>query len=154
MTNYTVNKQDELYNVVDEMEFVINTFETAKDAKAFIKDLEAMDNRLQHIEADDEVEAVEDEEVVVETAVEVEAVIETAVEEVVVDAVVAEEVEAVIETDVVEVKGEKKSDKVRARIAIAKQKKEGKEVVVAWAIAELGMKKALAKAYVDGNWRK
>ena len=178
-TNYTVSKQDELYNVVDEMEFIIDTFGTAKEAKAFIKDLEAMENRLQHIEDEDEVEVVQEEAEV--EAVEAEVEVEVVQDEVEVvdtkeealdedfeakkalalafEAVNAVETAIIVEAAVVEAvakegKAERKSDKVRARIALAKQQKETKEVVIAWAIAELGMKKALAKAYVEGNWNK
>lgn len=43
---------------------------------------------------------------------------------------------------------------VRARIAQAKARAEGAEVVVLWAVEVLGMKTALAKTYVKNNWSK
>ena len=46
------------------------------------------------------------------------------------------------------------ADKVRTRIAEAKEAGETPEMVVAWAIETLGMKKQLAGVYVKNNWDK
>lgn len=50
--------------------------------------------------------------------------------------------------------GATKADMVRIRISEAKRRGEGTEIVVQWAVEVLGMKKALAKAYVKNNWAK
>ena len=47
-----------------------------------------------------------------------------------------------------------KASIVRERIALAKVNGEGKEVVVQYAIDELGFDKPLAKVYVNNNWDK
>lgn len=46
------------------------------------------------------------------------------------------------------------SKRVRIRIRIAKEHNEPPENVVAWAIEHCGMKKPLAKAYVNNNWHR
>ena len=85
---------------------------------------------------------------------------ETKVEEIVTEEVreeVKEEVkEQVVETVVLveSVKKVRKSDQVRARIAIAKQNSEADAVVVQWAIDNLGMARQLARVYVKNNWAK
>ena len=48
----------------------------------------------------------------------------------------------------------KKSETVRLYIALAKANNESEETVLFKAIAELGMSKSLAKAYIKGNWDK
>lgn len=64
--------------------------------------------------------------------------------------------EQVVETVVLveSVKKVRKSDQVRARIAIAKQNSEADAVVVQWAIDNLGMARQLARVYVKNNWAK
>ena len=52
------------------------------------------------------------------------------------------------------VKKVRKSDQVRARIAIAKQNNEADTIVVQWAIDNLGMARQLARVYVKNNWAK
>jgi hypothetical protein len=47
-----------------------------------------------------------------------------------------------------------KADAVRARIADAKRNAEHMDIVVLWAVSELGMSVALAKTYVKNNWAK
>ena len=48
--------------------------------------------------------------------------------------------------------GASKADMVRARIAQARARSEGAEVVVLWAVEVLGMSRSLAKTYVKNNW--
>ena len=50
--------------------------------------------------------------------------------------------------------GSSKADQVRSRIYNAKRNNERAEVVIEWAMAMLGMKRALATAYVTNNWGK
>lgn len=47
-----------------------------------------------------------------------------------------------------------KADLIREQIGLAKANGIGAEIVVMWAVAELNMKKPLAKAYVKENWAK
>lgn len=47
-----------------------------------------------------------------------------------------------------------KADQVRARIAFAKQQKQGMISVIIWAVDALGMTKSLARTYVENNWDK
>lgn len=99
------------------------------------------------------------EEVAVEEVVE-EVVEETATEEVVVEEPVTEEV--VVETAAVEepvtkeVKPARKSDLIRGRIKLVIDNKEenAEEAVIRYGVDVLGMKRALARAYVKNNWSK
>jgi hypothetical protein len=52
--------------------------------------------------------------------------------------------------------GVSKADAIRAQIAVVKaaQGSEAFEVVVAWAVNELGMTRTLARTYVKNNWSK
>lgn len=46
------------------------------------------------------------------------------------------------------------AERVRARIALAKQQNETPATVVEWAIVTLGQSRSLAKSYVTNNWHK
>jgi hypothetical protein len=135
-STYAVVKQDDNFAVCDDVGYVIEQFSTAKSANEFVKDLKDMDTHSHYVATTDwtggNIAKIE-----VDATVRVDAV----------------------ETPVVECKklvadatSMKKSDRVRARIALAKVNNEKPEVVVAWVIETLGMNKPLAKTYVKGNW--
>lgn len=50
--------------------------------------------------------------------------------------------------------GQRKSDQVRAAIALAKKHNQSPATVIEWAVANLGMPRGQARVYVDGNWNR
>ena len=93
-------------------------------------------------------QAVEQGEVAVETAA-VEEQVEVA-------ATVAQQVVTVVAIEQVDATGKalKKSERVRIRIAIAKQNNETQEDVIKWTMDDIGFARGLAKVYVQNNWHK
>ena len=174
-TTYNVVKQGtKKFAVVDADGKVFKMFRVKRDAELHavacnadntVYDEEAFDvAEPELVEAVVEVAAEAVVEVAAEAVVEVaaaeavvevaaEAVVEVAAAEAVVEVAAAE---VVVETKklVADVTGPKKSQRVRARIAQAKLANEAQDIVIAWTVAELGMTKQLARAYVLGNWNK
>jgi hypothetical protein len=102
-----------------------------------------------------EVEMNTEEVAVEEGVVEEPAVEEGVVEEPAVEEGVVEE-PAVEEGVVEEVKPARKSDLIRARIwaAVDTNEENAEEAVIRYGVEVLGMKRALARAYVKNNWSK
>ena len=146
-TTYNVVKQaSKKFAVVDADNIVVKMFRVKRDAELHAVACNA-DNTVYDEEAFDVAEIVNVEDAVIEQVVETTEVVVN-----VEDAVI----EQVVETTevVVNVKAPRKSDIVRQRIATAKSLDETQEVIIAWTVAELGMTKQLARAYVLGNWDK
>ena len=128
-TTYNVVKQgSKKFAVVDADNIVVKMFRVKRDAELHAVACNA-DNTVYDEEAFDAVEIVNVEDAVIEQVVKTTEV-------------------------VVNVKAPRKSDIVRQRIATAKSLDETQEVIIAWTVAELGMTKQLARAYVLGNWDK
>ena len=138
MNKFTIVKTlQQTWAVVDADGVVINELVTRAKARDLARELTESTN-------------------IVEQAVVEETKVEEIVTEEVVEEVKEEVKEEVIETVVLveSVKKVRKSDQVRARIAIAKQNSEADAVVVQWAIDNLGMARQLARVYVKNNWAK
>ena len=138
MSKFTIVKTlQQTWAVVDADGVVINELVTRAKARDLARELTESTN-------------------IVEQAVVEETKVEEIVTEEVVEEVKEEVKEEVIETVVLveSVKKVRKSDQVRARIAIAKQNSEADTVVVQWAIDNLGMARQLARVYVKNNWAK
>ena len=134
MSKFTIVKTlQQTWAVVDADGVVINELDTRAKARDLARELTESINTVD------------------QTMVEENNTVEEVVEQ------VKEEVkEQVVETVVLveSVKKVRKSDQVRARIAIAKQNSEADAVVVQWAIDNLGMARQLARVYVKNNWAK
>ena len=134
MSKFTIVKTtQQTWAVVDADGVVINELDTRAKARDLARELTESINTVD------------------QTMVEENNTVEEVVEQ------VNEEVkEQVVETVVLveSVKKVRKSDQVRARIAIAKQNSEADTVVVQWAIDNLGMARQLARVYVKNNWAK
>lgn len=134
MSKFTIVKTtQQTWAVVDADGVVINELDTRAKARDLARELTESINTVN------------------QTMVEENNTVEEVVEQ------VKEEVkEQVVETVVLveSVKKVRKSDQVRARIAIAKQNSEADAVVVQWAIDNLGMARQLARVYVKNNWAK
>ena len=134
MNKFTIVKTtQQTWAVVDADGVVINELDTRAKARDLARELTESINTVN------------------QTMVEENNTVEEVVEQ------VKEEVkEQVVETVVLveSVKKVRKSDQVRARIAIAKQNSEADAVVVQWAIDNLGMARQLARVYVKNNWAK
>ena len=134
MNKFTIVKTtQQTWAVVDADGVVINELDTRAKARDLARELTESINTVD------------------QTMVEENNTVEEVVEQ------VKEEVkEQVVETVVLveSVKKVRKSDQVRARIAIAKQNSEADAVVVQWAIDNLGMARQLARVYVKNNWAK
>ena len=134
MSKFTIVKTtQQTWAVVDADGVVINELDTRAKARDLARELTESINTVD------------------QTMVEENNTVEEVVEQ------VNEEVkEQVVETVVLveSVKKVRKSDQVRARIAIAKQNSEADAVVVQWAIDNLGMARQLARVYVKNNWAK
>ena len=128
MSKFTIVKTtQQTWAVVDADGVVINELDTRAKARDLARELTESINTVD------------------QTMVEENNTVEEVVEQ------VNEEVkEQVVETVVLveSVKKVRKSDQVRARIAIAKQNSEADAVVVQWAIDNLGMARQLARVYV------
>jgi hypothetical protein len=136
-STYTVVEQNDNFAVQDEMGCTLQEFSVKQMARDFIADLNACELHSHYVATTRWTDATD---------------IITPKDPQVVDAVE----EPVVETKklVADANGLRKSDRVRARIALAKTASETQDVVIAWVIAELGMSKQLAKTYVKGNWNK
>ena len=168
--SYKVLKEDGLYVVIDELKNVLHVCEKRSEATAMVRELNtAVKSNVQHVEGtygtgvERVVETAATEQVVeqVEVAVEEQvAVTEQAVEqgEVAVEtaATVAQQVVKVVAIEQVDATGKalKKSERVRIRIAIAKQNNETQEDVIKWTMDDIGFARGLAKVYVQNNWHK
>ena len=175
--SYKVLKEDGLYVVIDELKNVLHVCEKRSEATAMVRELNtAVKSNVKHVEGtygtgvervEEQVETakveVATEQVVeeqIETAVEqVETVVEeqvTATEQVEVAATVAQQVVTVVAIEQFDATGKalKKSERVRIRIAIAKQRNETQEDVIKWTMADIGFARGLAKVYVQNNWHK
>jgi hypothetical protein len=144
-TAYNIVKQNaNTFAVTDEVGYVIEKFSNSKLAKEFVKDLQDCDTHALYVRNTDWMcnDSVADE---ADTDVTVDATVQ---------AVEVKAVKAVKVKLAANANGVRKSDKVRARIALAKQQNETQAVVIEWVIAELQMAKQLAKVYVKGNWDK
>ena len=169
--SYKVLKEDGLYVVIDELKNVLHVCEKRSEATAMVRELNtAVKSNVQHVEgtygtgvereqvaavetvAEEQVEVAATEQVVeqVETAA-VEEQVETATEQVEQAAVVT--VIAIEQFDATG-KALKKSERVRIRIAIAKQRNETQEDVIKWTMDDIGFARGLAKVYVQNNWNK
>ena len=172
--SYKVLKEDGLYVVIDELKNVLHVCEKRSEATAMVRELNtAVKSNVQHVEGTYGT-GVEREQVAVETAkVEVAAteqvveqveaavteqvaVTEQAVEQVEVAEQVKQQVVTVIAIEQVDATGKalKKSERVRIRIAIAKQNNETQEDVIKWTMDDIGFARGLAKVYVQNNWHK
>ena len=181
--SYKVLKEDGLYVVIDELKNVLHVCEKRSEATAMVRELNtAVKSNVQHVEgtygtgvereqvvavetvaeeqietATEQVETVAEEQV---TATEqVETVAEeqvTATEQVEVAATVAQQVVTVVAIEQFDATGKalKKSERVRIRIAIAKQRNETQEDVIKWTMDDIGFARGLAKVYVQNNWHK
>ena len=166
--SYKVLKEDGLYVVIDELKNVLHVCEKRSEATAMVRELNtAVKSNVQHVEGTygtgverEQVAAVETvAEEQVETATEqvVEQVETAAVEEQVeVAEQVKQQVVTVIAIEQVDATGKalKKSERVRIRIAIAKQNNETQEDVIKWTMDDIGFARGLAKVYVQNNWHK
>ena len=174
--SYKVLKEDGLYVVIDELKNVLHVCEKRSEATAMVRELNtAVKSNVQHVEGTYGT-GVEREQVAVETAkVEVAATeqvveqveaavteqvdttaVEQAVEQVEVAEQVKQQVVTVIAIEQVDATGRalKKSERVRIRIAIAKQNNETQEDVIKWTMDDIGFARGLAKVYVQNNWHK
>ena len=166
--SYKVLKEDGLYVVIDELKNVLHVCEKRSEATAMVRELNtAVKSNVQHVEGTygtgverEQVVAVEEQ---VETATEqvetATAQVETATEQV--ETAVEEQVEQATVATVVAIeqfdatgKALKKSERVRIRIAIAKQRNETQEDVIKWTMDDIGFARGLAKVYVQNNWHK
>ena len=167
--SYKVLKEDGLYVVIDELKNVLHVCEKRSEATAMVRELNtAVKSNVQHVEGTygtgverEQVVAVETvAEEQIETATEqVETVAEeqvTATEQVEVAATVAQQVVTVVAIEQFDATGKalKKSERVRIRIAIAKQRNETQEDVIKWTMDDIGFARGLAKVYVQNNWHK
>ena len=167
--SYKVLNEDGLYVVIDELKNVLHVCEKRSEATAMVRELNTgVKSKVKHVEGTygTGVERVEEAEVetaateVIETAVE-EAVVEQAVEtaavatETVVETV-KQQVITIVAVEQVDASGKalKKSERVRIRIAIAKQNNETQEDVIKWTMDNIGFARGLAKVYVTNNWNK
>ena len=174
--SYKVLKEDGLYVVIDELKNVLHVCEKRSEATAMVRELNtAVKSNVQHVEGTYGT-GVEREQVAVETAkVEVAATeqvveqveaavteqvdttaVEQAVEQVEVAEQVKQQVVTVVAIEQVDATGKvlKKSERVRIRIAIAKQNNETQEDVIKWTMDDIGFARGLAKVYVQNNWHK
>ena len=174
--SYKVLKEDGLYVVIDELKNVLHVCEKRSEATAMVRELNtAVKSNVQHVEGTYGT-GVEREQVAVETAkVEVAATeqvveqveaavteqvdttaVEQAVEQVEVAEQLKQQVVTVIAIEQVDATGKalKKSERVRIRIAIAKQNNETQEDVIKWTMDDIGFARGLAKVYVQNNWHK
>ena len=162
--SYKVLKEDGLYVVIDELKNVLHVCEKRSEATAMVRELNtAVKSNVQHVEGTygtgverEQIAAVETVAEQVETVAEqVETVaeeqVETATEQVEQAAVVT--VIAIEQFDATG-KALKKSERVRIRIAIAKQRNETQEDVIKWTMDDIGFARGLAKVYVQNNWNK
>ena len=177
--SYKVLKEDGLYVVIDELKNVLHVCEKRSESTAMVRELNtAVKSNVQHVEGTygtgverEQVAAVETvAEEQVETATEqvveqVEAAVteqvdttavEQAVEQVEVAEQVKQQVVTVVAIEQVDATGKalKKSERVRIRIAIAKQNNETQEDVIKWTMDDIGFARGLAKVYVQNNWNK
>ena len=179
--SYKVLKEDGLYVVIDELKNVLHVCEKRSEATAMVRELNtAVKSNVQHVEGtygtgvervvetaavEEQVETAATEQVVeqVETAA-VEEQVEVAEQVTVAEEQVETATEQVEQAAVVTVvaveqfdatgKALKKSERVRIRIAIAKQRNETQEDVIKWTMDDIGFARGLAKVYVQNNWNK
>ena len=125
--------------VAEQVETVAEQVETVAE--------EQVETATEQVEtATEQVETVAEEQV--ETATEqVETVAEQVEQAAVVTVVAIEQFDATG-------KALKKSERVRIRIAIAKQRNETQEDVIKWTMDDIGFARGLAKVYVQNNWNK
>ncbi len=136
-STYTIVEQNDNFAVQDEMGYTVETFSVKQLAKDFIADLNACELHSHYIANTRWTDATDIMSPVVTQPIEV-----------------VEEPKVETKKLVADANGTRKSDRVRARIALAKTANETQDVVIAWVITELGMSKPLAKTYVKGNWNK
>ena len=163
--SYKVLKEDGLYVVIDELKNVLHVCEKRSEATAMVRELNtAVKSNVQHVEGTYgtgvervvETAAVEEQVETAATEQVVEQVETAATEQVEVAEQVKQQVVTVIAIEQVDATGRalKKSERVRIRIAIAKQNNETQEDVIKWTMDDIGFARGLAKVYVQNNWNK
>ena len=163
--SYKVLKEDGLYVVIDELKNVLHVCEKRSEATAMVRELNtAVKSNVQHVEGTYgtgvervvETAAVEEQVETAATEQVVEQVETAATEQVEVAEQVKQQVVTVVAIEQVDATGKalKKSERVRIRIAIAKQNNETQEDVIKWTMDDIGFARGLAKVYVQNNWNK
>ena len=147
--SYKVLKEDGLYVVIDELKNVLHVCEKRSEATAMVRELNtAVKSNVQHVEGTYGTGVEREQIAAVETVAEqVETVAEQVEQAAVVTVVAIEQFDATG-------KALKKSERVRIRIAIAKQRNETQEDVIKWTMDDIGFARGLAKVYVQNNWNK
>jgi acyl-CoA thioesterase len=163
--SYKVLKEDGLYVVIDELKNVLHVCEKRSEATAMVRELNtAVKSNVKHVEGTYgtgvervvETAAVEEQVETAATEQVVEQVETAATEQVEVAEQVKQQVVTVVAIEQVDATGKalKKSERVRIRIAIAKQNNETQEDVIKWTMDDIGFARGLAKVYVQNNWNK
>lgn len=160
-SNYEIRKsEDNTYEVLDEMENIIEIFANRKEASEFVRDLEASDARSERI-IEARTQAQEPTETEDDPAVHIEAAqIPAEPQSEIAEPVIPQQVVYIPRPATATVqyvatgKSPTKADRVREQIGLAKANGLNGDVVVNWAVAELGMKRQLARVYVKENWMK